>query len=84
MGYGMSLKIHFLHSHINFFLPNLGAVSDEAIAKMENKYQVKFDRGIMEDFRWMLVSDIPEPTYKRSTPNLISGFLLYYDVCILY
>ena len=25
----MSLKIHFLHSHLNFFPPNLGAVSDE-------------------------------------------------------
>ena len=25
----MSLKIHFLHSHLNFFLPNLGAVRDE-------------------------------------------------------
>ena len=29
MGCRMSLKIHFLHSHLNFFLPNLGAVSDE-------------------------------------------------------
>ena len=29
MGCQMSLKIHFLHSHLNFFLPNLGVVSDE-------------------------------------------------------
>ena len=29
MGCRMSLKIHFLHSHLNFFAPNLGAVSDE-------------------------------------------------------
>ena len=29
MGCRMSLKIHFLHSHLNFFLPNLGAVSYE-------------------------------------------------------
>ena len=29
MGYRMSLKIHFLHSHLNFSPPNLGAVSDE-------------------------------------------------------
>ena len=29
MGCRMSLKIHFLHSHLNFFPPNLGAVSDE-------------------------------------------------------
>jgi hypothetical protein len=25
----MSLKIHFLHSHLHFFPPNLGSVSDE-------------------------------------------------------
>ena len=29
MGCRMSLKIHFLHSHLNFFPPNLGAVSDD-------------------------------------------------------
>ena len=41
----MSLKIHFLHSHLNFFLPNLGAVSDEHgerfhqdITKTESNY----------------------------------------------
>lgn len=25
----MSLKIHFFHSHLNFFPPNMGAVTDE-------------------------------------------------------
>ena len=29
MGCRMSLKIHFFHSRLNFFPPNLGAVSDE-------------------------------------------------------
>lgn len=29
MGCRMSLKMHFLHSHLDFFPPNLGAVSDE-------------------------------------------------------
>ena len=29
MGCRMSLKIHFLHSHLNFFPPKLGTVSDE-------------------------------------------------------
>ena len=44
----MSLKIHFLHSHHNFFPPNPGAVSDEHgerfhqdITKMESNYQGK-------------------------------------------
>ncbi|GFX87926.1 uncharacterized protein TNCV_4373911 [Trichonephila clavipes] len=29
LGCNMSLKIHFLHSHLDFFPENLGAVSDE-------------------------------------------------------
>lgn len=29
IGVHMNLKIHFLHSHLNFFKENLGAVSDE-------------------------------------------------------
>ena len=48
MGSRMSLKIHFLHSHLNFSPPNLGAVCDEHgerfprdITKMESNYQGK-------------------------------------------
>jgi hypothetical protein len=44
----MSLKIHFLHSHLDFFPQNLAAVSDEHgerfhqdIAVMEKRYQGK-------------------------------------------
>ncbi|UYV78732.1 hypothetical protein LAZ67_16002585 [Cordylochernes scorpioides] len=47
LGCNMSLKIHFLHSHLDFFPDNLGAVSDEhgerfhqAISSMEKRYQV--------------------------------------------
>ncbi|UYV70783.1 K02A2.6-like [Cordylochernes scorpioides] len=46
----MSLKIHFLHSHLDFFPDNLGAVSDEhgerfhqAISSMEKRYQEQFN-----------------------------------------
>ena len=74
MGCRMSLKIHFLHSHLNFFPPNLGAVSDEHwkrfyqdITKMESNYQGKWNPGMMRDFCWMLLSDIPEAKYTRSS-----------------
>ena len=57
----MSLKIHFLHSHLNFFPLNFGAVSDEHrerfhqdITKMESNYQGKWNPGMMGDFCWML------------------------------
>lgn len=29
MGVNMSLKLHFMHNHLNFFPPNLGDFSDE-------------------------------------------------------
>ena len=70
----MLLKIHFLHSHLNFFLPNLGAVSDEhgerfhqEITKMESNYQGKWNPGMMGDICWMLLRDIPEAKYTRSS-----------------
>ena len=54
MGCRMSLKIHFLYSHLSFFPPNLGAVSDEHgarfyqdITNMESNYQGKWNPGII-------------------------------------
>ena len=74
MGCRMSLNIHFLHSHLNFFPPNLGAMSDEhgerfhqEITKMESNYQDKWNPGMMGDFCWMLLHDIPEAKYTRSS-----------------
>ena len=74
MGCRMSLKIHFLHSHLNFFPPNLGAVSDEHgerfhqdITKMESNYQGKWNPSMMGDFCSMLLRDIPEAKYTRSS-----------------
>ncbi|UYV73134.1 hypothetical protein LAZ67_10001919 [Cordylochernes scorpioides] len=50
LGCNMSLKIHFLHSHLDFFPDNLGAVSDEhgerfhqAISSMEKRYQAHYN-----------------------------------------
>ena len=74
MGCRMSLKIHFLHSHLNFFPPNLGSVSDEReerfhqdITKMGSNYQGKWNPDMMGDFCWMLFRDIPEAKYSRSS-----------------
>ena len=73
MGCWMPLEIHFLYSH-HFFLPNLGAVSDEHrerfhqdIMKMESNYQGKWNPSMMGDFCWMLLRDILEAKYTRSS-----------------
>jgi hypothetical protein len=69
----MSLKLHFLHSHLSFFPPNLGAVSDEQgerfhqeIATMESRYQGRYDGNMMGDFCWFLQREC-DSDYKRKT-----------------
>ena len=75
MGCRMSLKVHFLHSHLSFFPPNLGAVSDEQgerfhqdILGMESRYQGRFDSSMMGDFCWFLQRE-SDTEYKRKTPS---------------
>jgi len=52
----MCLKIHFLESHLDFFLENLGEVSDEHgerfhqdIMSMEKRYQGKWTSRMLAD-----------------------------------
>lgn len=64
IGARMSLKLHFLHSHIDFFPDNLGSVSDEHgerfhqdIAVMEQRYSGKYTPSMMGDFCWFLLRE---------------------------
>jgi len=57
MGCKMSLKIHFLHSHLDFFPDNLGAVTDEQgerfhqdILQIEQRYKGRFGESMMSDY----------------------------------
>ncbi|KAL4721288.1 hypothetical protein ACJJTC_014295 [Scirpophaga incertulas] len=72
LGCNMSLKIHFLHSHLDFFKENLGAVSDEhgerfhqEIASIEKRYQGKWTTAMLADYCWFLVRETPTSSYKR-------------------
>ncbi|UYV83526.1 KCNK12 [Cordylochernes scorpioides] len=78
LGCNMSLKIHFLHSHLDFFPDNLGAVSDEhgerfhqAISSMEKRYQGKWSPAMLADDCWALKRDLPQAKYriKSTTQN---------------
>ncbi|UYV74889.1 hypothetical protein LAZ67_12001692 [Cordylochernes scorpioides] len=67
LGCNMSLKIHFLHSHLDFFPDNLGAVSDEhgerfhqAISSMVKRYQGKWSPAMLADDCWALKRDLPQ------------------------
>ncbi|GBM06600.1 hypothetical protein AVEN_252851-1 [Araneus ventricosus] len=59
LGCSMSLKVHFLDSHLEYFLENLGAVSEEQgerfhhdMKEMERGYQRK--RNVSHDSRLLL------------------------------
>ncbi|GFX66024.1 uncharacterized protein TNCV_14451 [Trichonephila clavipes] len=61
MGCNMSIKVHFLHSHLDYFPENLGAVSEEQgerfhqdIKEMERRYQSRWNFNMMADYCWML------------------------------
>ena len=68
----MSLKIHFLHSHLDFLQLSCGEVTDEHgerfhqdIAAMEKRYQGKWNPSMLADYCWTLVRDDPAAEYKR-------------------
>lgn len=74
LGCNMSLKIHFLHSHLDFFPENLGAVSDEHgerfhqdISTLEKRYQGKWSPRMLADYCWILQRDVPEAKYRRKS-----------------
>lgn len=57
MGCNMILKIHFLHSHLDFFPEDLGAVSDEHgkrfhqdIIKVERKLSGKWTASMLAEY----------------------------------
>ncbi|XP_077153196.1 uncharacterized protein LOC143816558 [Ranitomeya variabilis] len=73
LGCRMSIKIHYLHSHLDFFPENLGDVSEEQgerfhqdIKTMEEWYQGRWDSYMMADYCWSLMRDNPEAVHHRS------------------
>jgi len=71
MGCNMSLKSHFLDSHLHFFPENLGEVSDEHgerfhedIMPMEKRYQGKWTSRVLAGYCWKLKGDVPDAKYR--------------------
>ena len=69
----MSLKIHFMDSHVEYFPENLGNYSQEQgerfhqdIKVMEQRYQGRWNENMMSDYCWMLQRDLPQN--KRKMP----------------
>ena len=56
--------LHYLHSHLEFFRPNLGDVSEEHgkcfhqdILAIEKRYQGRWGVAMMGDYIWCLIQD---------------------------
>lgn len=64
IGSRMSLKMHLLHAHLDFFPDNCGDFSDEhgerfhqTMKIMERRYQGRWDPAMMSDFCWFLIKE---------------------------
>ena len=73
-GCNMSVKLHFLNSHLDKFPENLGAVSDEQgerfhqdLMTMEERYQGRWNINMMADYCWSIKRDYREKVYKRKS-----------------
>ena len=72
LGCNMSIKMHYLFSHIDQLPENLGAMSDEQgerfhqdIKEMETRYQGRWDAAVMADYCWTLKRNIPSAEHSR-------------------
>lgn len=74
LGTNMSIKLHYLHSHLDAFPDNLGDYSEEQgerfhqdIKTMEERYQGRWDHHMMADYCWTLQRDCPDQKYNRQS-----------------
>lgn len=74
LGCNMSIKIHYLHSHLNRFPKNLGDYSEEQgerfhqdIRVMEERYQGRWDTHMMADYCWNLCRDLEQDPQARKS-----------------
>ena len=68
----ISIKLYFLHSHLEYFPESLGDYSEgqgerfhQDIKEMEQHYQGRWDKHMMTDFCWLLKRDVAGKSRKR-------------------
>ena len=74
LGAKMSIKIHYLFSHLDRFPENLGELSEEQgerfhqdIKVMEERYQGRWDTHMMADYCWNLQRHKPFAPHARKS-----------------
>ena len=78
----MSLKIHFLESHLDFHSENLGEVSDvhgerfhQDILAMDKRYQGKWTSSMLADYCW---------TWSQLPAKVIRLYILEERFCLFH
>lgn len=76
MNCNMSIKIHFLHSHLDFFPHNLGKYSDEQgerfhqeLAAMEKRFEGKNRLNMITKYCWSLKRATEDTDYIKKRPR---------------
>ena len=77
LGCRMSIKMHYLHSHLDRFSDNMSDISDEhgerfhqQISKMEKRYVGNWSANMMGDYVWTLVRS-GNASYKRKARSSV-------------
>lgn len=74
VGCNMSIKLHFLHNHLDYFPANLGDLSEEQgerfhqdLRTMEERYQGYWNTHMMADYCWSINnSSMPSTSARKS------------------
>lgn len=81
LGCNMSIKLHFLDSHLNFFPDKLGDFSEEQgerchqdMKEMEKRYQGTWGINMMADYCWNLKRDTKNNSNKRKRRSIRRSF----------
>ncbi|CAH2083922.1 unnamed protein product [Euphydryas editha] len=86
LGCNMSVKLHYLNSHLDHFPENLGHFSDEQgerfhqeIRTMDERYKGRWNVHMMSDYCWSLKLDLPRVSHaKKIIKKIIFGGFKYF------
>jgi hypothetical protein len=78
LGCNMSLKLHFLASHLDYFPPNFGKVCEEQgerfhqdLKDVERRYQGRWDENMIADYCLSIACDDPSREHTKTSRTQI-------------
>ena len=89
----MSIKVHFLKSHLHEFPANLGELSDEHcerfhqdIKVMEERYQDRWNTHMMADYCWSIRKGCADMKHSRRSRkrSLFHKYVVHVQLYLLY